>query len=145
MLTSAPVSPKQICRRTLPIGIDHGAARGIECSLPRGILASKIERKKKAMVRADKPVSRKRTILLLVLGLAGFVSLLVGLSWEAVLRAFDTDLARTENFFNLINPRHVSLAHAIVVGIVGLGHFLLVFGVVVMLVGLIGAIYTRLQ
>lgn len=109
------------------------------------MLVSKGDRKKRAMVRADKPVSRKRTILFLVLGLAGLISLLVGLSWEAVLRAFATDLARTENFFNLINPGHVSLAHAIVVGIVGPGHFLLVFGVAAMLVGLTRAIYTRLQ
>jgi hypothetical protein len=87
---------------------------------------------------------RKRLALLLILGLGGCVSLLVGLSWDEVLHAHATDLARTENTFNLINPDHVFLVHAIVAGIVRLGHFLLVFGVVATLAGLIGAIYTRL-
>jgi hypothetical protein len=87
---------------------------------------------------------RKRLALLLILGLGGCASLFVGLSWDEVLHAHATDLARTENTFNLINPDHVFLVHAIVAGIVRLGHFLLVFGVVATLAGLIGAIYTRL-
>ena len=88
---------------------------------------------------------RKRTVLLLILGLGGFASLLVGLAWDSVLRTFATDLARTENFFNLINPDYVYLAHALVAGIVGLGHFLVVFGVAAALAGLIGATYARLR
>lgn len=82
---------------------------------------------------------------MLILGLGGFASLLIGLTWDAVLRTFSTDLARTENFFNLINPYLVSLTHAVVAGIVGLGHFLLVFGVAAALVGLIGAAYSLLS
>lgn len=82
---------------------------------------------------------------MLLLALGGLASLFVGLQWEAVLRTFATDLARTENFFNLINPNHTSLAHAIVAGIVGLGHFLLLFGVAATLVGLSGAAYTHLR
>lgn len=84
-------------------------------------------------------------VSLLILGLGGFISFLVGLSWDAVLRAYATDLARTENVFNLINPNHISLANAIVTGIVSLGHFLLVSGLAAMLVGLIGFTYARLQ
>ena len=87
---------------------------------------------------------KKRTILLLTLGFGGFASLLVGLAWEKVLRTFATDLARIENFFNLINPEYVSLAHTLVAGIVGLGHFLVVLGASVMLVGFAGAAYTCL-
>ncbi len=101
------------------------------------------------MVHADKPVNRrrmrKRTAVLLILALGGLASLFVGLQWEAVLRTFATDLARTENFFNLINPNHISLAHAIVAGTVGLGHFLLLFGIIATLVGLSGAAYTHLR
>jgi hypothetical protein len=97
------------------------------------------------MVYADKPASRKRVILFLILGLGGFVSLLISLLWGTVLRAFGADLARTENFFNLINPDYTSLAHAVGAGIVGLGHFLVVLGIAAVLVGLIGATYTRLQ
>ena len=88
---------------------------------------------------------RKRTTLLLTLGFGGFASLLVGLAWDTVLRRFATDLARIENFFNLLNPNHVFLAHALVAGIVGLGHFLVILGVSAMLVGLAGATYTYLQ
>ena len=84
-------------------------------------------------------------ILFLILGLGGFVSLLIGLSWGTVLRAFAADLARTENFFNLTNPGYTSLARAVGAGIVGLGHFLVVFGIAAVLVGLIEATYTRLQ
>ncbi len=84
-------------------------------------------------------------ILFLILGLGGFVSLLIGLSWGTLLRAFAADLARTENFFNLANPDYTSLAHAVGAGIVGLGHFLVVFGIAAVLVGLIGATYTGLQ
>jgi len=84
-------------------------------------------------------------ILFLILGLGGFVSLLIGLSWGTLLRAFAADLARTENFFNLTNPGYTSLARAVGAGIVGLGHFLVVFGVAAVLVGLTGATYTRLQ
>jgi hypothetical protein len=87
---------------------------------------------------------KKRTILLLTLGFGGFSSLLVGLAWEKVLRTFATDLARIENFFNLINPEYVSLAHTLVAGIVGLGHFLVILGASVMLVGFAGAAYTYL-
>ncbi len=101
------------------------------------------------MAHADKPVNRrrirKRTALLLILALGGLASLFVGLQWEAVLRTFATDLARTENFFNLINPNHISLAHAIVAGTLGLGHFLLLFGIIATLVGLSGAAYTHLR
>jgi hypothetical protein len=81
---------------------------------------------------------------LLILGLGGCAFLLIGLAWAAVLRTFAADLARTENFFNLINPDLVSLAHAVVAGIVGLGHFLLIFGVAAVLVGLSGAAYSLL-
>ncbi len=88
---------------------------------------------------------RKRTALLLILALGGLALLFVGLQWEAVLRTFATDLARTENFFNLINPNHISLTHVIVAGIVGLGHFLLLFGVTAALVGLAGAAYIHLR
>jgi len=84
-------------------------------------------------------------ILFLILGLGGFVSLLIGLSWGTLLRAFAADLARTENFFNLTNPGYTSLTRAVGAGIVGLGHFLVVFGVAAVLVGLTGATYTRLQ
>lgn len=87
---------------------------------------------------------RKRKILLLTLGFGGFVSLLVGLAWGKMLRTFATDLARTENFFNLINPEYASLAHTLVAGIVGLGHFLVILGLTVMLVGFAGAAYTYL-
>ncbi|MDQ4002281.1 MAG: hypothetical protein M3259_00385 [Actinomycetota bacterium] len=54
-------------------------------------------------------------------------------------------MARTENFFDLIDLDHVSLAHAIVAGVVGLGYFFLVFGGAATLAGLIGAAYTYLQ
>ncbi len=77
-----------------------------------------------------------------VLGPGGLASLLVGLWWDAILREFAADLARTENFFNLINPNHISLVHATAAGIVGLGHFLIVFGAGAMLAGLIWAIDT---
>ncbi|MDQ3303845.1 MAG: hypothetical protein M3518_10935 [Actinomycetota bacterium] len=101
------------------------------------------------MVHEDKPVNRKRlrnrTALMLILALGGLASLLVGLQWEAALRGFATDLARIENFFNLINPNHISLAHSIVAGIVGLGHFLLVFGAAATLIGLSGVAYTYLR
>ncbi len=97
------------------------------------------------MVRTDRPVSKKRMVLSLILGLVGFASLLVGLRWDALLPTFATDLARTQNGFNLINPNHISLSHTVVAGIVGLGHFLLVFGVGAMLVGLTGAAYAYLR
>ncbi len=84
-------------------------------------------------------------VLFLILGFGGFVSLLTGLSWGTVLSAFAADLARTENFFNLANPDYTSLAHAVGARIVGLGHLLVVFGIAAVLVGLIGATYTRLQ
>ena len=71
-----------------------------------------------------------------VFGLGGLASLLVGLSWGAVLPTFATDLARTQNGFNLINPNYISLSHTIVAGIVGLGHFLLIVGLGTMLLGL---------
>ena len=91
------------------------------------------------MVPVDKPVNRKRmrkrTALLLILALGGLALLFVGLSWDAALRTFATDLARTQNGFNLINPNHVSVSHILVAGIVGLGHFLLVFGVSTLLLG----------
>lgn len=51
----------------------------------------------------------------------------------------------SRNFFNLINPDYVFLAHTLVVGIVGLGHFLVILGLTVMLVGLAGAAYIYLQ
>ena len=86
----------------------------------------------------------KRTVLLPLLGLGGFASLLVGLAWSSVLRTFATDLARAENFFNLMHPDYVSLTHALVAGIVGLGHFLVVFGVAAALAGLIWAAYAHL-
>jgi len=55
----------------------------------------------------DVRASKKRMVLLLILGLGGFVSFLVGLRWEVVLQGFAADLARTENFFDLIDPDHV--------------------------------------
>ena len=88
---------------------------------------------------------RKRTALLVILGVGGLASFLVGLSWEAVLDAFAAYVARVENTYNFVNPDHISLAHSVVSGIVGLGHFLFVFGVVALLVGLLGAAYTVLQ
>ncbi len=84
-------------------------------------------------------------VLFLILGFGGFVSLLAGLYWSEILRAFAADLARIENFFNLINPDYTSLAHAIGAGIVGFGHFLLVFGAGAVLAGLFGATYARLR
>lgn len=83
----------------------------------------------------------KGLVSFIVLGLGGFASLLAGLWWDAVLQEFATDLARIENFYNLLNPNHISFAHATVAGIVGLGHFLLVFGAGATLAGLIGAIH----
>jgi hypothetical protein len=101
------------------------------------------------MVHAHKPMNRKRMrkrmASFLILALGGLALLFVGLSWDAVLRTFATDLARTENFFNLINPNHISLAHLIVAGIIGLGHFLLLLGVAATLVGLSGSAYTILR
>jgi hypothetical protein len=101
------------------------------------------------MVHAHKPAHRmrmrKRMASLLILALGGVASFFVGLAWDAVLRTFATDLARTENFFNLISPNHISLAHVVVAGIIGLGHFLLLFGVAATLVGLSGAAYTHLR
>jgi hypothetical protein len=87
----------------------------------------------------------KRTASLVILGVGGLASFLVGLSWGAALDAFATYVDRVENTYDLINPNHISLAHSIVSGIVGLGHFLLVFGVVALLVGLLGAAYTAVQ
>ena len=88
--------------------------------------------------------SKKRIASRLILGLIGFISLFVGLLWDAVFRIFATDLARTENTLNLINPNHIPLAHTIVAGIVGLGHFLFVFGVGATLIGVAEGIYTYL-
>src|SRR5215213_6282283 len=87
----------------------------------------------------------KRTASLVVLGVGGLASYLVGLSWGTVLHAFATYVDRVENAYDLINPDHISLVHSIVSSIVGLGHFLLVFGVVALLVGLLGAAYTAVQ
>ncbi|MBV9455336.1 MAG: hypothetical protein JOZ19_14680 [Rubrobacter sp.] len=69
----------------------------------------------------------------------------MGSSWGVVLAAFATDLARTENTINLINPNYIPLARIIVAVIIGLGHFLLVFGMGAALVGLAGGIYSYLQ
>lgn len=90
-------------------------------------------------------VNRKRTLLFLILALGGSVSLLVGLSWDAVLQGFAADLARTENFFNLRDPDRISLTHAAVAGIVGLGHLLVVFGLGAALTGVIGLVYASLN
>jgi hypothetical protein len=87
----------------------------------------------------------KRTASLVILGVGGLASYLVGLSWEVVLDAFAAYIDRVENTYDLINPDHIYLARSIVSGIVGLGHFLLVFGVVALLVGLLGAAYTAMQ
>jgi hypothetical protein len=87
----------------------------------------------------------KRTASLVILGVAGFESYLVGLSWGTVLHAFAAYVDRVENTYNLINPDHISLVHSVVSGIVGLGHFLLVFGVVTLLVVLLGAAYAAVQ
>jgi hypothetical protein len=90
-------------------------------------------------------MSKKRIALLVILELGGLVSLLLGLSWGALLHAYAAYLAEAENVFNLVNPDHASLAQAVVAGIVNLGHFHLVFGIAAMLVGLLGAVYARLQ
>lgn len=97
------------------------------------------------MVDAEGLASKKRITLWLILGLIGLVSFYVGSSWDGLLRIFATDLARTENTLNLINPNHIPLAHTIVAGIVGLGHFLFVFGVGATLIGVAGSIYTYLH
>ena len=81
------------------------------------------------MVDAEGSASKKRSALWLILGVIGLISLFVGLLWDALLRIFATDLARTENTLNLINPNHIPLVHTIVAGIVDLGRFLFVFGV----------------
>src|SRR5215210_7731278 len=96
------------------------------------------------MVDAEGSASKKRIALWLILGLIGLVSFFVGSLWDAPLRIFATDLARTENTLNLINPNHIPLAHTIVAAIVGLGHFLFVFGVGATLIGAAGGIYTYL-
>ncbi len=97
-----------------------------------------------ARLRSGEQATR-RTVPLLILGLGGCAFLPIGLAWNTVLSTFAADLARTENFFNLINPDLVSLDHAVVAGIVGLGHFLLIFGAAATLVGLIGAAYSLLS
>jgi hypothetical protein len=96
------------------------------------------------VVDAEGSACKKRIAVWLILGLIGLVSFFVGSSWNAVLPTFATDLARTENTLNLINPNYIPLAHLIVAGCIGLGHFLFVFGVVATLIGLAGSIYTYL-
>lgn len=97
------------------------------------------------MVDAEGSARKKRAALWLILGVIGLVSLFVGLLWDALLRTFATDLARTENTLNLINPNHIPLVHTIVTGVVDLGHFLFVFGVGATLIGVAGGIYTYLH
>src|ERR687886_651699 len=63
------------------------------------------------MVDAEGFASKKRITSWLILGLIGLVSFYVGSSWDGLLRIFATDLARTENTLNLINPNHIPLAH----------------------------------
>lgn len=108
-----------------------------------------VGKKGKVTVPVDKPVNRKRmrkrAALLPILALGSLALLFVGLSWDAALRTFATDLARTQNGFNLINPNHIYLSHILVAGIVGLGHFLLVFGVGTLLLGSILATYAYLR
>lgn len=91
------------------------------------------------------PVSRKRVVILVILGLGGSVSLLLGLAWDAVLRTFATDLARSENVFNLINPDHILLANSIIAVIVNLGRVLLALGIATTIAGLAEATYAFLR
>ncbi len=90
-------------------------------------------------------MSRKRVVVLVILGLGGPVSLLVGLSWDTVLRAFATDLARSENVLNLISPDHILLTNGVVAVIVNLGRILLAFGIATTITGLAGATYAYLR
>ncbi|MDP8952579.1 MAG: hypothetical protein M3N18_10135 [Actinomycetota bacterium] len=83
--------------------------------------------------------------LLVVLGLAGLASVLVGLSWDAGLRAFATDLARSENAFNLINPDHIFFANGVVAVIVNLGRILLALGMATTITVLAGAAHAYLR
>ena len=62
-----------------------------------------------------------------------------------MLRAFATDLARSENVFNLINPDHILLANSIVAVIVNLGRVLLALGIATTVAGLAGATYAFLR
>ncbi len=97
-------------------------------------------------MKIQSPMDRKKwAALLVVLGLGGLASLLVGLSWDAVLRAFATDLARSENVFNLINPDHILLANVIVAAVANLGRTLLALGIATIIVSLAGATYAYLR
>jgi hypothetical protein len=62
------------------------------------------------------------------LGVAGLVSLLSGLAWDAVMHAHNPGLAHEEGLFTLANP----------------GHLLLFLGIVVVSVGLLGATWMQL-
>src|SRR3982075_1933800 len=70
----------------------------------------------------------KRLAVFLAIGLLGAASLLLGLALDAYLHAQDPTLAHREGIFTLSNP----------------GHVLLGAGIVMVVVGLIGAAYTSL-
>jgi hypothetical protein len=70
----------------------------------------------------------KKLAIFLSVGLLGAASLLVGLALDAYLHAQDPTLAHREGIFTLSNP----------------GHVLLGAGIVMVVVGLIGAAYTSL-
>ncbi len=58
----------------------------------------------------------------LAIGVAGVITLLAGLSWDAVAHAGDPQLARHEGIFTLANPAHVALLGGVglvAVGVVG--------------------------
>lgn len=70
----------------------------------------------------------RRLSYFVALGLLGVMSLLAGLSWDAILHARDPALAAEEGVFTLANPGHVLLGlgiAAVVAGLLGVGYELL--------------------
>ncbi len=61
----------------------------------------------------------RRLDTFLALGLAGVVTLLAGLSWDALAHARDPDLAGHEGIFTLANPAHVVLVTGIGAAVIG--------------------------